>query len=216
MIDLKAIERRHTDGGSGEIAVKRMAVKSPTVKIDKRLIAGLVSTEGVDMDGDVVLQEGIDTSYFWDADDDSGVRTVYLDHDYSTPVGTCRNLTLRPEGLYGTTYVTRLPVGDEVLTLVDEGIMRGQSIGFRVLESSEPDAAERLRYGSKCQRIIRKSTLLEYSVTAMPCNPGATLQLASLVEKSRVSQKMADLIAPRVVVPDPQLVITAGGVYTIQ
>ncbi len=95
--------------------------------------------------------------------------------------------------------------------------MRGQSIGFRVLDASEPDAAERLKYGSKCNRIIRKSTLLEYSVTAMPCNPGASLALASLVEKSRVSQRLADLIAPRVVtIPEPQILLTSGGVYTIQ
>lgn len=216
MIDLQAMERRHHDGGTGTLMVKTMTIKTPTVKIDKRLIAGLVSTEGVDMDGDVVLQDGIDTGYFWDADEDSGVRTVYLDHDYSTPVGTCRNLTLRSDGLYGTTYVTRLPIGDEVLTLVDEGIMRGQSIGFRVLDASEPTAEERLRYGSKCQRVIRKSTLLEYSVTAMPCNPGATLQLASLVEKSRISKRMADLIAPHVAPPEPQMIITSGGVFTIQ
>jgi len=216
MIDLQTIQRRHQDGGTGDIIVKRMAMKTPTVKIDKRIIAGLVSTDGVDMDGDVVIQDGIDTSYFWEADAEAGVRTVYLDHDYSMPVGTCRNLTLRSDGLYGTTYVTRLPVGDEILTLVDEGILRGQSIGFRVQVADEPSAEERIRYGAKCKRIIRKSTLLEYSVTAMPCNPESTLHLAELVGKSRVSKRMADLIAPPVKIEEPQMVITSGGVFTIR
>lgn len=183
--------------------------------MESRTVQGLCSAETIDLDGDVVQLAGIDTTYFLGADDESGVRTVYLDHDYARPVGTCRKLKMTSDGLYAQTYITKLPIGDEVLTLVSEGIIRGMSIGFRSIESSEPSLDEMVKYGADCNRVIRKSLLLEYSLTPMPCNPDAMMQLQSLVAKSRIRQKTADLIKPQLYQPQPQTLVTCGRVYSI-
>lgn len=213
MHNLALMEARHS--GTGEVAIKRAVVKTPTVDWDNRLVQGIISTENVDLDGEVVVQSGIDTTYFLGADKDSGVRTVYLDHDYSKPVGSCVNLKLTSGGLYASTYISKTALGEEVLTLIDEGIIRGQSIGYRRVDSSDPDHAEVQKYGHGCDRVTRKSMLLEFSMTPMPCNPDAMLdQVKTLVGQKRLSQKTADLILPR---EDStrMIVVTAGGCYTI-
>lgn len=215
MFDIETIERRHHDGKTGDVMVKRVHIKTPTVDMDKRLVQGVCSTEDVDLDGDVVQQSGIDTAYFLGADRDSGVRTVYLDHDYSQPIGSCQNMKMTADGLYCATYITKLPIGDDILTLIQEGIVRGLSIGFRAQEATSPTLDESVKFGSRCDRIIRRSMLLEYSVTAMPANPGAMLELQSLVAKSRISKRFADMILPPVEV-QPMSVLTTCGVYTLQ
>lgn len=201
--------------GEGEVAAKRATIKSPTVDWDNRLVQGIITTENIDLDGEVVVQSGIDTAYFLGADAESGVRTVYLDHNYSRPIGTCRNLKMTKDGMYASTYISKTALGEEVLTLIDEGIIRGQSIGYRRMDSSDPDHAEAQKYGMGCDRVTRKSQLLEYSMTSMPCNPDAMLdQVKALVTCKRLSQKTADLILPREHV-EPVLVVTAQGCYTL-
>lgn len=214
-MDIGDMQRRHTDDNPGSVTVKRLHIKTPVVDIENRTVQGLCSAETIDLDGDVVQLSGIDTTYFLGADDESGVRTVYLDHDYARPIGTCRKLKMTSDGLYAQTYITRLPIGDEVMTLVQEGIIRGMSIGFRSMEASDPTIDEMVKYGRECSRVIRKSLLLEYSLTPMPANPDAMMQLQSLVAKSRIRQKTADLIKPQIIVPQPQTLVTSGRVFTI-
>ena len=215
MADLRAMEQRHDGAELSSIGIKRTVIKTPTVDWANRLVQGIISTENVDLDGEVVVQSGIDTSYFLGADKESGVRTVYWDHEYSRPIGTCTNLKMTKDGMYASTYITRTPLGEEVLTLVDEGIVRGQSIGYRRIDSSDPTIEEAAKYGAGCDRVTRKSLLLEFSITPMPCNPEALMALQSLVARKRVSQKMADLLAARPDDPQPIIVVTAGGVFAL-
>ncbi len=210
------IDGRAYDGKAGQVLVKRMTIKGATVDMEERLVKGICTTESVDLDGDVVLQDGLDTEYFAGADKESGVRTVYLDHDYSQPIGTCKNLAKTKDGIYCATYITKRPIGDEILTLIQEKIIKGLSIGFRNLEATPPSMEEMVKYGPSCDRIIRRSMLLEYSVTAMPANPGAMLELQSLVAKSRVSRRLADLIVPAIPTPEPVSVVSGGRVFTIR
>lgn len=214
MANLALMEARHA--GTGEVAIKRAAIKTPTVDWDNRLVQGIISTENVDLDGEVVVQSGIDTTYFLGADAESGVRTVYWDHDYSRPIGTCRNLKLTRDGLYASTYISKTALGEEVLTLIDEGIVRGQSIGYRRLDSSDPDHAEVQKYGHNCGRVTRKAMLLEFSMTPMPCNPDAMLdQVKTLVGQKRLTQKTADMLLPRIDDPAPGIVVTPSGLYVL-
>ena len=107
-------------------------------------------------------------------------------------------LSRRPARFDDAGDLVLLPDQDRSLwdrALIDEGIISGLSIGFRALECSAPDAGEIAKYGMRCNRVIRKSMLLEYSVTAMPCNPEATLKMLDLVAKSRVSKRTADMLS---------------------
>lgn len=165
-----------------------------------RIIKGIVTLPSTDMDGDVILPEGIDTeTYFMGPDgQELGVKTVYWDHDYSRPVGKCANIANRPGGLFANTFITRLPIGEDILTLVEEGILRGLSIGCRVLDAGPPTQVERDQYGPKCSRVIRKSMMLEYSVTPMPANPGALIEAKSMAKASRISMAAFAMIGGNV------------------
>lgn len=214
-IDLSVMERRHTDGSSGVVATYKSVIKTPTVDMDNRLIQGVVTTDSVDMDGEVVVPGGIDTTYFTGADDASGVRTVYYDHDYSRPIGTCRNMKATDEGIYAVTYIAKTAFGDELLTMVNEGIVRGQSIGFRRMDSGNPTFEETAKYGSDCKRVTRKSLMLEYSIVAMPCNPDAMLTLKNLVGKRKISERTAALVVPTQPVQRPRIIVAPGGCYSV-
>jgi len=149
---------------------KTYALAAPTeaVNIDQRLVSGYISTTDVDMIGDVVLPEGMDdVTYF------AGTRSVNLEHDPSKAVGTNRRLTVHPNGVWATTYIGRHALGEDVFTMIREGVIRGMSIEWdpRSLASSAPTKAERERYGDGCKRVFRKWTLTRYAFTAQPMNP---------------------------------------------
>jgi hypothetical protein len=116
---------------------------------------------------------------------------VAWNHDYSQlPVGRCAWIKLqagtikaktvypaRPEDMQGPFFP------DQVWARVKDGFLNGKSIGFVALEESAPTKKEietRPELDG-VKRIIRKGTLFEYSVCAIPCNPSA---LAEQIAKS--------------------------------
>lgn len=216
------LAHRHATGDDALVAIKRATILTPSVDRKNRLVQGVVSCESVDVDGDVIVQSGIDTSYFFGPEGtELGAKTVYLDHDYSKPIGTCVNLSIRNGEMFSTTFITKLPVGEDVLTLVEEGIIRGLSIGFRILEANAPTAVEVAQYGANCQRVIRKSLMLEYSLTPMPCNPDAMLAVASLVKSQKVKPQTLDWLnrlSPQVEAKKqaPTVFVLDGEVVTVE
>lgn len=177
---IEQLRERHKGAvGDKDIHVKASAAgESMKVDWDNRLIKGLASTTLIDEDGEVVVPAGADLSYFLGADPENeagGIRTVYKNHDYTVELGVCRRMAVRSNGLWAQTYVTKLPIGEDTLTLIDEGIIRGQSIGFAVNESGPPTDEETRKYGP-CRIVTRSYKVIEYSITGMPCNPGALLE----------------------------------------
>ena len=171
-------ERLGCDFTDGE---PRYKASLGTAAVDRknRLVKGFVSTPGLDLDGEIVLQN-FDTSFFPDTH-----KAVYLDHEYTIPghvaaVGVCENVASRPEGLYARTKVIDSPLGDEILNAIEEGALRGFSIGFQVLEGgpATPDEMEehKVKEGTF---IARRSKLLEYSFTSMPANADALIKMLS-------------------------------------
>lgn len=177
------IKRRHELPDDARVGIKSAKLINTDVDMTKRIVQGVISTIVVDMDGDVVLPFGMDTAYFDD------VKAVYWNHDYNQlPVGTNRNLSKRHDGIYANTYIRKGVFEDELLSAIAEGAVRGQSIGFRTLECSPPDNAEKKSFGDGCRNVIRKAIMLEYSITPMPANPGALIEL---VTKGVVSREGA-------------------------
>lgn len=181
--------------GHGRFAVKA-AVVAPETDASQRLIKAWVSTTEVDQEGDVVLPEGADTSYFPER-----IKTVYLNHDYDKPIGVCRKMATRPSGLYALTYIATTPLGEDTLTLVKEGVIGGMSIGFRTIEAGTPSEAEKSMYGDGAKRIVRQYRLVEYSLTAMPMNQGALIQksLRDKVSRDVLDALELDVTKPRII-----------------
>lgn len=179
--------------GDGVAGIKAAPMKTPQVDHENRLVKGMVTTTDVDMDSEVVLPN-FDTSYFPDS-----VKAVYLDHQYEVPgtvaaVGVCRNFSVRPNGAYAVTYIRKTGLGDDILAAIDCGALGGQSIGFRVLESSEPTTDELAEYGAEVKSVVRHSKLLEFSLVSMPCNSGAMLDLEKMVADGQIRRKSAVLM----------------------
>lgn len=138
-----------------------------------RLVTGYISTIDPDMIGDVVLPEGMDeTSYF------ASTRSVNLYHDPESPVGVNRALSIRPgKGVYAVTYIGKHALGEDTLTMIEEGIIRAHSIEWdpRTLEEGRPTKDELARYGAGCKNVFRRWTLTRYAFCPNPMNPYAVI-----------------------------------------
>lgn len=132
----------------------------------------MVSTTDIDMIGDVVLPEGMDTGTYFES-----TRSVNLDHAPDAPVGTCRQIKpMREKGVWCLTYVGKHQLGEDVFTMLREQVIRGMSIEWdpRSLVAGPPSPQEVTQYGA-CKRVFRKWTLTSYAFTAQPMNPYCTV-----------------------------------------
>lgn len=167
----------------GQIKSKVVSFTKLSVDGGNRLVNGMASTTSVDMDGMVVLSTALDQSYF-----PRRHKAVYLNHNYfDLPVGTCRSLTPKGDGLEAVTFVTRRAIGDELLTCMEEGALNGLSIAFRTSNVSEPTIEEAAKYPG-ARSVARSGILIEYSLTPMPVNQDA---LISLVSRSMIRRASA-------------------------
>ena len=78
----------------------------------------------------------------------------------------------------------------DVATLVAEGVVRGVSVGYVATDFGRPTPEEVEQYGD-LRSIVRKWLWLELSVTPMPCNPDAVIQLA---DQKRISPMTVNML----------------------
>ena len=182
--------------GHGSFGAKS-AVTDAETDVANRLVKAWVSTTEPDQEGDVVLPDGADMSYF-----PTRVKAVYLNHDYDKPIGVCRKMAVRDNGLWALTYIATTDLGNETLTLVNEGVIGGMSIGFRTMKADRATDDEKSVYGDETQRMVREYKLVEYSLTAMPMNQGALIQkgLRDRVSRDMLDALELDVAKPRTVV----------------
>lgn len=166
----------------------RRAYKAETA-VRGRLFSATITTSDVDSYGDVIVPDGIDPGPL------EKLRTVYWNHDYNRPVGKLvgklrrrdgridadAELAARPETHEGEWFP------DTVLSLIQQQVVNGVSVGLDILEAHQPTPAETKLYGLGCQRVIARSRLLEYSVAPAPVNLEAmvTAVKAGRLDRSR-------------------------------
>lgn len=141
-------------------------VESTKAAEDTGTFEVVISTADVDRYGEVVVQEGMDTSLYMKN------PVVLFGHDYySLPVGICDSIELRDgkhiaKGRFAPASAN--PFAQQVRALYDLGILRATSVGFIVKEIEG--------------KIITKSELLEFSFVPVPANPHA-LTLSQIQER---------------------------------
>lgn len=177
--------------------------RAPFVKVPvdlpegSRLAVQYVSTREPDMDGEIIIQEGIDFSGFMKN------PVVFYGHDYaSPPIGTDENIGLDANG-WGTLAHTRYSEtepGATIFKLKQEGILRGSSIGFirreavRRGEKGWKEVTEKLAGAWKTSpefdgvnTITTSAFLLEHSDCGIGCNPDAlTVAVAKKLDSAVV------------------------------
>ncbi len=136
-------------------------------------IVCVATTDDLDLDGEVVLPDGADWSYF------EKNRVVFLDHSYgsSQAVATLRNIKRQGNGWVCRATLLNDPQNENVRivkTLAEAGVL-GMSIGFTVTDAGQPTPMEQKAYPG-ADYIIRKWNAVEVSYTAMPCNVACRTQ----------------------------------------
>lgn len=146
------------------------AAPKPPRTVGERSAIFVMSAQGVDRHGDVVVTSGIDTTDF------QKNPVVLLNHrSWDMPLGSWHDVEAKPKSLEGRAQFADEGVSAESDTawkLVAAGILRGASIGFypRAYECMEdPDG----RFtGFK----ITESELIECSVVTIPANSAALVK----------------------------------------
>jgi|SRR5579872_446773 len=143
-----------------------------------------ISTEDVDRQGEVIKQDGIDSSLYMQN------PVVLWAHDYSSaPIGMAEKVYMEgnktiAEGIFAPTEKAQ-----EIRQLYDLKIQRASSVGIIPLEMEG--------------NTITKSQLLEFSFVPVPANPyalslmkSANLEPESLMQKGLVYKEQAEMGEP--------------------
>jgi len=139
----------------------------------------ILSDETPDRMGDIVMSDGWDTANF------ERNPVALFGHNSSFPVGTWTNISVKDKALRG--HLVLAPKGisariDEIRGLVEAGVLRAVSVGFRPRES-------RPLPGDSGGFAFTKNELVEVSLVSIPANPNA-LAVAKSLHVSPETQKL--------------------------
>ena len=183
-----------------EFEYRRRSVVADETESDEaeRCEKSFISTDCVDRDKEVVVARGIDFRQF------QKNPVVPFAHRYEDlPVGRClwlkRESRGKGEGILAKTQYAAMPAGWQgewfpaaVFALIQQGILKGKSIGFLPLEARPPkeDELKARPDWAGCRLIFPKTVLLEYSIAPVPANPDALVQAVG--KGLKIPQRMLD------------------------
>ena len=151
---------------SGEFLIKE-------IDAAKREVVGVISTNAIDRYHEVVEPSGVRLDNY------RKNPVVLLNHNsFGLPIG--KNLWIKSEGngLIARTKFAETALGDDVLALYEQGVMKAWSIGFMPIKWE--DGSETVR------RRFTEWELLEYSAVTIPANPEAVTNALSIVHSSEI------------------------------
>ena len=147
---------------------------------DEHVAYGIVSTDDVDTDGDVIEMEGLNTKTY------ESNPLFYYNHEHSFDFNIGKSIGLWKYDHYLVSAFefdkTQDSLGDKLYKLYKEGRMSQFSIGFEENEVSEKPSVC-AKYGSNCKRVIKKATLYEISAVDMGANTETKVLEVKSMEK---------------------------------
>jgi HK97 family phage prohead protease/HK97 family phage major capsid protein len=157
-------------------------VRRKTHAEDVQGLEFILSDESIDRMGDTIASDG------WDIESFNKNPIALFNHNPSFPIGKWSDLRVENKGLRGKLQLA--PKGtsdriDEIRKLIDAGILKAVSVGFRDLESEPIDKKNPF----SGYRFIRQE-LIETSLVSVPANPNALAIAKSL----KVSPQTLDLV----------------------
>ncbi len=172
---IERIRKRHGMEDGVEVGVRSSFGADAVVDTESgnRDLIVVATTDDVDLDDEVVVPSGADTTYFF------GNKRIFVDHEYTVDkyVAVLRKAMAYPSVNDHRAWKVRMrvrpgPLGDDVLTIARESGI-GSSIGFEPIRSGPPTDDEKAQYakaGRSPRSVVRQWRWLELSLTAMPCN----------------------------------------------
>lgn len=168
------------------------SVITEEVRAEERVDVATITTNALDVEGEVVIPEGIDLEAY------RKTMVVLWNHDQDEPVGRCLWLKPTSEGIKAATKYTDRPTDwdietpwtpDKVWEFVKSGVVRGKSIGFVPIELRDPTPEEIQLYGDRLHTVIARSIMFEYSTVSTPCNPDSLIESFKALDLSKFSWK---------------------------
>ena len=140
----------------------------------------VLSDETSDRMGDIIMSDG------WDLSNFKKNPIALFGHRSDFPIGTWKNVRVVDKQLRG--FLELAPEGtsdriDEIRALIDAGVLKAVSVGFRPKESKPRPETD---YGV----FFTKSELVETSLVSVPANPNALAVAKSL----KISSATLDLV----------------------
>ena len=172
------------------------------IKLEAREFIAKITTNVRDRDNEIVVTEGIDLRQY------NKNKVILWAHDYIEPaIGSARWIKLFTNQKDRKSYLLAKGVmahgtarAEEILTLMQQGVINTLSIGFIPIAGHAPTEDE-IKNDSNLKgvRYIHdKVMLLEFSVVNVPANPEATIEAVSKgdIKMSVDMQKELDLYSP--------------------
>lgn len=181
---------RFADSGEPAATVAFMTEQTAAafkVDAERRTISGLAVPWGMKAYSGWSYWKFAPDSLHWS--DPSRVKML-RDHDHGQPVGVATRLESTDEGLFATFKIARGPEGDRVLDLAADGVLDGLSVGIDFTDGDDwqTDPTD------ESTRLVRRATLREVSITAMPAFDGARV---ATVTASRKGTDMGNTAEPQ-------------------
>jgi hypothetical protein len=163
--------------------VKRKASFSEMeITPERRSEVSLISTDAKDLEGEVVLTQGIDKSFYYG---ENRTPVVCFAHNIDKQVGLCRWCKKTSNGLKALTYYPEKPswyeggdwLPDTVFAAIQTGLLQGKSIGFIPVVMRDATAQEVAKNPTwKGATIIEECKLIEYSCCVLGMNRSAIVE----------------------------------------
>ncbi len=170
------------------------AVSFEEIREDERIDVAVFSTESVDLQGEIVLSQGLDLEIY--------KKNPIVMYNHDEVIGKCLWVKHIPQGIKGCTSYAKRPkdwteswLADKVFEMVRQGIIVGKSIQFQPLQAREPNAEELEKYPN-ANLVFIKSILLEVSTVDIPCNPNALITNFKKLDRSLLNVKELIKINP--------------------
>lgn len=135
------------------------------VKINrgKREFEGYASTWDRDLVGDII-EQGAFTKTIQEKLPTKGIKVLYNHFDL---IGHPLRMQEDSKGLYVVAYVSETTLGNDVLTMMEDGTLNQMSIGYDIVKDALSEDG-RTRY-------LKELQLYEFSPVAFPANPATSI-----------------------------------------
>ena len=193
-----ALRKRHNLADDAPVEFKTVPME--VVSSDGHKFKARITTNTLDRDGEVMHPAGMDATEF------DKVGAIFWNHNYDLPVAKPVGKMIRTKGFVDSEaeFATRPDdyqgdfFPDFARAMVQQGIVKGVSIGFIPIESRMPSKKDIEEYGDGIRRVHSKFKLLEWSIAPVQCNPDAMIRQA--ISKGIINEA-GELIDPLAATP---------------
>jgi len=181
-----------------------------SVRPGEREFIAKITTNVRDRDAEIINPAGINFKTFL------ANPIILWAHNYmDMPIGKAVWIKKWSEGRMPLGHISKgrlakdIQKVDEILSLMQQGILKTVSIGFMPIESHEPTKEDIEAYKKRgmdlrgVRRIHDKIVMLEYSIVNVPANPEATIEAVSkgILEISPEMQQDLNIYQDPIVIP---------------